>query len=62
MMLGTLAVDMAFRSGSYKDMLKLMMKLERVRDAKKYIKQNFDKIEVLYLIEVAKYIKNSVIL
>ena len=47
-MLATLAVDMTFRSGSYKDMLKILMKLERVRDAKKYIKQNYEKIEVLY--------------
>ena len=62
MMLATLAVDMTFRSGSYKDMLKILMKLERVRDAKKYIKQNYEKIEVLYLIEVAKYIKSPVIL
>ncbi len=60
-MLGTLAVDITFRSGTHKDMVKILMKLERVRDAKKYIKQNYDKIEVLYLIEVAKYIKNPVI-
>lgn len=62
MMLGTLAVDMTFRSGSCKEMLKILVKLERIRDAKKFIKQYYDKIEVLYLIEVAKYIKNPVIL
>ena len=44
MILGTLAVDMTFRSGSCKDMLKILMKLERVRDAKKWIKQNYDKV------------------
>lgn len=53
---------MIYRSGNQKETLKILMKLERVRDAKKYIKQNYDKIEVLYLIEVAKYIKNPVIL
>ncbi len=62
MILCTLAVDMTFRSGSFKDMLKILMKVERVRDAKKFIKQNYDKLDVLYLIEVAKYIKNHVIL
>lgn len=62
MMLGTLAVDITFRSGTPKDMVKILMKLDRVRDAKKFIRVNYDKIDVLYLIEVAKYIKNPVIL
>lgn len=62
MMLGTLAVDMTFRSGSHKEIARILMKFERVRDAKRFIKQNYDKIDVLYLIEVAKYIKNPVIL
>jgi len=61
-MLGTLAVDITFRSGTPKDMVKILMKLDRVRDAKKFIRVNYDKIDVLYLIEVAKYIKNPVIL
>jgi hypothetical protein len=51
-------VDITFRSGTHKDMVKILMKLERIRDAKKYIKQNYDKVDVLYLIEVSKYIKN----
>lgn len=59
--MATLAVDMTYRSGTQKEMVKLLMKLDRVRDAKKYIKQNYDKIDVLYLIEVAKYIKNPII-
>lgn len=62
MMLGTLAVDITFRSGTPRDMVKILMKLDRVRDAKKFIRVNYDKIDVLYLIEVAKYIKNHVIL
>ncbi len=51
-------MDITFRSGTHKDMVKILMKLERIRDAKKYIKQNYDKVDVLYLIEVSKYIKN----
>jgi|GEM_PF-4386855 len=62
MMLGTLAVDITFRSGTPREMVKILMKLDRVRDAKKFIRVNYDKIDVLYLIEVAKYIKNPVIL
>lgn len=62
MMLGTLAVDITFRLGTPRDMVKILMKLDRVRDAKKFIRVNYDKIDVLYLIEVAKYIKNPVIL
>jgi len=61
-MLGTLAVDITFRSGTPREMVKILMKLDRVRDAKKFIRVNYDKIDVLYLIEVAKYIKNPVIL
>lgn len=38
------------------------MKMDRVRDAKRYIRGNYDKMDSLYLIEVAKYIKNTVIL
>ena len=41
MILATLAVDMTYRSGSVQDMIKILMKLERVRDAKKLIKQNY---------------------
>ena len=33
-----------------------------MRDAKKFVKQHYEKIEVLYLIEVAKYIQNPVVL
>lgn len=50
MMLGTLAVDITFRSGTPRDMIKILMKLDRVRDAKKFIRVNYDKIDVLYLI------------
>lgn len=49
-MLGTIAVDITFRSGTPRDLVKILMKLDRVRDAKKYIRANFDKIDVLYLI------------
>jgi hypothetical protein len=41
---------MTSRIGNEKDLLKILMKFERVRDAKKYIKQNYSKIETLYLI------------
>lgn len=48
--LGTLIVDMTFRSGTPRDMIKILMKLDRVRDAKKYILANYDKVDPLYLI------------
>lgn len=62
MILGTLSVDITFRSGTPRDMIKILMKLNRVRDAKRFIRVNYEKVDVLYLIEVAKYIKNPVIL
>jgi hypothetical protein len=50
MILATLAIDMTYRSGSCKDMLKLLMKFNRVREAKKHIVLNYEKMDVLYLI------------
>lgn len=41
MIIGTLAIDMTFRSGSCKDMIKLLMKFNRIREAKKHIKLNY---------------------
>jgi hypothetical protein len=49
-MLATLAVDMTFRSGTQADTARILMKLERVRDAKKYIKQNYSNMDVLDII------------
>jgi hypothetical protein len=43
-MLATLAVDMASRISSSQNMVKILFKLQRVRDGKKYIKQNYDKV------------------
>ncbi len=50
MIVGTLAVDMTFRFAKPKDMVKVLVKFDRLRDAKKYIKQNYDKLDVLYII------------
>jgi hypothetical protein len=43
-MLATLAVDMAYRISSCQGMVQILFKLQRVRDGKKYIKQNYEKI------------------
>ncbi|CAM6005794.1 unnamed protein product [Sphagnum balticum] len=41
-----------------KEVLKLLMKNQRVKEAKRYIKMNHEKMEVLDLLEFAHYIKS----
>jgi hypothetical protein len=49
---------MACHTATTKDMLKLLFKTDRLREGKKYLRNNSDKIEVLDMLEVAKYISN----
>jgi len=39
-----------------KEVLRMIMKTQRVREGKRYIKSNYEKMEALDILEVAKYI------
>jgi hypothetical protein len=49
---------MAYQCSSVKEVLRLIMKSQRLKEGKRFIKNNYDKMEALDLLEAAKYIDN----
>jgi hypothetical protein len=47
---------LTFQTAPAKEVLRMIMKTQRVREGKRFIKANFDKMDALDIMEAAKYI------
>lgn len=57
-MLKTLAIDLAWQVHPPKQVLRVIMRSERAREGKRFIRLHHEKMEVLDMLEMAKYLRN----
>jgi hypothetical protein len=51
----TLSIDLTYQTEP-KEALKMIMKTQHIREGMRFIKNNYDKLQALDLLEIAKYI------